>query len=522
MIKVLIPTKLDPIAAKHLTEHGYEVVQTIPDDLAAFVSENADAHALIVRSEKITPEIIDLLPNLKAVVRAGAGYNTIDIKYARKQGVSVMNTPGANANAVAEEVVGLMLANARHFIAGDKSVRAGLWEKAKFMGTEVTGKTVGIVGFGNIGQLLAKRLKGFENTIKIFDPYVSKDKAAEFNVEICDLEEIFSTCDYISLHIPATPTTTGLINKDFFAMMKDGATIINCARCEVINEEDLREAKKDKTIYYLNDVYPKDAAGEKSVCDVAEITLPHLGASTKEANSTAAMRSATQLIDFIEKGVSTYVVNRTVPDGLDESYQELAFTVAKIAKSYLGKSSSPVEIKTSFFGKLHKFKQYLIPSVIAGIDTSFDPVNDYKDAESYLETKGITLKVIEPSDDDPKAEALVVELVQEGASISRAAVRGTLAEDNIIISCINDFDKLYFEPEGHNIIFVYQDRPGVLAEITRLVAYEGINIDDIRSPHNIKGDKSIAVLKVNKGLTEDAIEKLKQHLECQVGFHVQI
>nr|HPN85036.1 NAD(P)-dependent oxidoreductase [Victivallales bacterium] len=162
MKKVLIPTKLEKSAANVLAPKGYKVIQDAEKDIKDLAKENPDSEAMIVRSEKVGAEIIDLLPKLKLIVRAGAGFDNIDCKYARKKNIDVMNTPGANANAVAEEVVAMMLAAYRHLIPSDISTRAGGWEKKKFMGRELAGKTVGIIGLGNIGRLVVKRLSGFD------------------------------------------------------------------------------------------------------------------------------------------------------------------------------------------------------------------------------------------------------------------------------------------------------------------------------------------------------------------------
>lgn len=518
---VLVPTKLSTVARDILVDAGYEVVQEAGADLIELAGRYPQAVGMIVRSEKVTPEVIDALPELKVVVRAGAGYNTIDIKYARSKGVAVMNTPGANSNAVAEEVVGMMLAGCRHFIKGDSSTRSGGWEKGSLMGTELTGKKVGILGFGNIGQLLAKRLKGFDVDILIYDPYVSKDKAQEFEVKISSMEEIFEQCDFISLHMPATKETANIINKNLFSKMKDGAVLVNCARAEILDEADLREVKKEKNIIFCNDVYMKDAPGDKSCADVAELMLPHLGASTVEANTNAARKAANQLIDFIEKGISTHVVNKAVPDGLEPQYQELAFALGKIAHGYLGSDSSPHEIQCSFYGSLNSYNKWLIPSVLAGI-TGNSSINDYDSAEAYLNQKGIELKVRETDESKNYGDSITIDLLQESSKLSRVSVRGTLTEGNVIISRIDDFDKLYFEPTGHSVIFNYEDRPGVLAQITQALAEAGINIDDIRSPHNEKGNRSIAVLKVNKTVESNVIDKVKSQLNCETGFHLHI
>ena len=311
MKKVLIPTALDSVAKQILEDHGgYAVVQVPKCDVLQLVRDNPDVHALIVRSEKITAEIIDAAPQLKVVVRAGAGYNTIDIAHARAKGVDVMNTPGANSNGVAEEVVALMLADARRLIPADASCRAGKWEKTAFMGTEITGKTVGIVGLGYIGRLVVKRLSGFEPTFLGYDPGITMRQAAELGVKLVSLDELFSQSDYVTLHLPEIAETKGMVNRNLIGQMKPGATLINCARAGIVNEADMRALKAEKKIRFLNDVYPKDEEGPKSVADVADIMVPHLGASTREANAKAAELAAQELIDLDEKGIDKAVVNK--------------------------------------------------------------------------------------------------------------------------------------------------------------------------------------------------------------------
>lgn len=309
MKKVLIPTALDPIAKETLEATGaYEVIQIPKTDILQFAQENPDLHGLIVRSEKVTAEIIDAAPALKVVVRAGAGYNTIDIAYAREKGINVMNTPGANSNAVAELAVALMLADARHLLPADISTRAGKWEKTSFMGTELTGKTIGIVGFGYIGQLVAKRLSGFEPTLLGY-PGTRVERAKALGVTLVPIEELFARADYVTLHIPEKNGTRGLVNRALLERMKDGASIINCARSGVINEDDLRAVKAEKKLRFLNDVYAKDEEGPKSCCDIADIMVPHLGASTREANRKAAELAALEMIELDEKGTHPAIVN---------------------------------------------------------------------------------------------------------------------------------------------------------------------------------------------------------------------
>ena len=199
------------------------------------------------------------------------------------------------------------------------------------MGSELTGKTVGILGLGHIGQLLVKRLSGFEVKVLAFDPMLSPALASKLGVEITTVEDIFAKSDIVSLHIPENDVTRGMINAKLFSLMKDGAMLVNCARSGIINEADLRTAKADKKIIFCNDVYPKDEAGEKSVADIADIMLPHLGANTKEANFNAAKMAADETIAYFEQGITNCVVNKALPDGLDAQYQRLAFVLTSVA-----------------------------------------------------------------------------------------------------------------------------------------------------------------------------------------------
>lgn len=310
MKKILIPTKLDKVAKDYLVAKGYTVVQDAETPILDLVKANSDAEGMIVRSEKVTAEIIDLLPNLKTVIRAGAGFNTIDTKYARTKGVDVMNTPGANANGVAEEVFALALAAYRFVVPADISTRAGGWEKKKFLGRELTGKTLGIVGLGNIGQLVAKRSQGFEMPLLGYDPFVTAEKAATFGVKFASLEEIFAQADIITLHIPENDQTRGMFNKSLFSLCKPGAMIINCARAGIVNEADLRAVKAEKGLVFANDVYAADEPGEKSVADIADVMMPHLGANTKEANFNAAKRAGEQMVAYFEENETRYIVNK--------------------------------------------------------------------------------------------------------------------------------------------------------------------------------------------------------------------
>ena len=525
MKKVLIPTKLDKVCADILKTHGgYSVVQDDKTPIEQLVAANADAYALVVRSEKVTPEIIDALPALKVVIRAGAGFNTIDTRHARKRHVDVMTTPGANANAVAEEVVALMLADARHLVKADASCRKGEWEKKAFMGREVTGKTVGIVGLGAIGKLVAKRLSGFEVKLLGYDPFISADRAAEFDVTVADLPTIFAESDYVTLHLPENAETKGLVNAGLLSRMKPGAVLINCARAGVIVEGDLRALKEAKTIRFLNDVYPRDEEGPKSVADIADLMVPHLGASTHEANYNAAKRSAEELIEFDDKGITSYIVNRDIPEGLDRAFADLAFTITRLCRAVAGRDRQLKLIETSFYGTLKPFANWLVVPVVAALDETFDRSLDAGAARKLLKERGVELTNRDTDEHKGYRNSMTVDLTVDlgNGVLQRTSVRGTIAEGHPMVSRINDFDKLYFEPKGHIAGFVYRDRPGVVGQIGAALAAAGINIDDMRNPHDSTGEHSIAVLKISQCIAPDVLTRLCEQIRASCGFCVDL
>jgi D-3-phosphoglycerate dehydrogenase len=524
--KVLIPTRLESVAAEVLKASGrYEVHQEETKDLAKLAAAHADTHALIVRSEKVTREVIDALPALKIVVRAGAGYDTIDTRYARQRGVDVMNTPGANANAVAEEVVAMILADARHLIAADVSCRAGKWEKTRFMGRELTGKTVGIVGLGNIGRLVARRLSGFDCQLLAYDPVVSSERAREAGVERTDLETLFSRCDYVTLHLPENRDTRGMIGARLLGLLRDGATIVNCARAGILDEAALRAEKARRSLRFLNDVYEKDAEGPKSAADIADIMLPHLGASTLEANATAARRAAEQIMDLDEKGITSYIVNRDVPEGLDRNYGDLAYTLARLARCLAGGARcEPRSIETSFYGSLAPFGDWLVVPIVAGVWEDCNRHMDPNEARGFLSERGIAYTCRETDPRKGYGNSITVDLmaaVEEGQMRS-VSLRGTVAESTLMVSRINEFNKLYFEPAGHTAFFLYEDRPGVIGAIGRLLAGADVNIEDMRNPHDAHTNRSLAILKVNRAIPEDVTRSIEREIRALAAFHISL
>ncbi|HLA40070.1 MAG TPA: hydroxyacid dehydrogenase, partial [Candidatus Glassbacteria bacterium] len=288
MSKVLIATKLDQVAHQVLEDAGIKVEVSPGLDENALADKIAGFEGLIVRSEKVTAKVFEAADQLRAVVRAGTGVNTIDVACATRRNVQVMNTPGANSNSVAELALAFMLAACRRLAYADASVKAGKWEKSGLMGAELVGKVLGLVGLGNIGSLVAAKARGFGMELIGFDPVISQTRAAEIGITLKSLEEIFTEADFISFHVPLNDKTRGMIGGELLGRLKKGAMLVNTARAEVIDEKELIAFLGQRTDVLLGtDVfYEGDVEGNKSLAVLGDrlIATPHLGASTREAN----------------------------------------------------------------------------------------------------------------------------------------------------------------------------------------------------------------------------------------------
>ncbi len=523
MKTILIPTKLESAAADTLRAAGYNVVQDADTPLAEQAAQHPDAVGLIVRSEKVTPAIIDALPSLKLIIRAGAGYDNIDIVYARKKSVDVMNTPGANSNAVAEEVIAMVLSAYRHLVDADRTTRAGLWEKKRYMGRELTRKTVGIIGLGNIGRLLVKRLQGFEPTLLGYDHFLARQRAVNIGVAPVSLEEIFSSSDIISLHVPGGPATKNMINADLINLMKDGAVLVNCARYGVVDEEALAAAKaKGKRIMYLTDVHPKDAAGEKPSAPVADLILPHLGASTLEANTLAARRAASQMTAYFADGDTSCVVNGERPEGLNAAHLHLAMMLSALCRKASG--GNPLRrIDCTFYGNLRTYRKWFTPPILEGALPDAEKGLMPAAADASLRERGIFFKAREPMDDKPYEDSITLDFFTEKDGVQTVtSVRGLVAEGVPMVSRVDNFHGLYSSLKGNTLFLRYADRPGVIAQIGNALATAGINIDNIVAPIDHATGEALAVLKTDKPVSSAQLRAIGDAIGALAAYTLSL
>ncbi len=296
-MKILIAEPLADTAVELLrAQAGWDVIVSSPKE---YLQHLPTADALIVRSAvKVTPEVLSQAPNLRVIGRAGVGVDNVDMRAATAAGVLVMNTPGGNAVSVAEHTLGMMLGLTRSIPQASASTKSGKWEKKKFMGTELRGKTLGVVGLGSIGREVVRRAAPFEMRILGNDPYVSPNVASDLGVELVDLKTLFAESDYISLHMALTPETNRMLNADAFAIMKQGVRIFNCARGELIDTEALRQAMESGKVAGAGlDVFEDEPppAGYALFNQDTLIATPHIGGSTEEAQEIVGVRIVEQV-----------------------------------------------------------------------------------------------------------------------------------------------------------------------------------------------------------------------------------
>ncbi|MCB9110634.1 MAG: hydroxyacid dehydrogenase [Anaerolineales bacterium] len=300
-MKIIICDKTENEYIEQMRAAGLTV--DVRDDITPeqLVTELPNYDGMVVRSRtKVRKDLIDVCPNLKVIVRGGAGLDTIDHEYAKEKGIAVMNTPLANSKSVAELAIGYMLMMARSLYAASASIKAEKWEKKAFTGVEIGGKTLGLIGIGNIGKEVAKRAVAMEMTVVAYDPFV---KEAPAGIKLVSLDELLAQADYISLHLPKTKESTGMISTDQFAKMKNGVRIVNCARGGIVDESALYEAlTSGKVAGAALDVFAEEPPTDWKLAKLDNvIASPHIGAATKEAQARVGAEVAEKLIAFSKK-----------------------------------------------------------------------------------------------------------------------------------------------------------------------------------------------------------------------------
>jgi D-3-phosphoglycerate dehydrogenase len=480
-VKIVVAEKISSAGMKLLAaKPGWTVIT--PEEYAAAPEKAlADADALIVRSAVIADDaLLEKAPRLRVIGRAGVGVDNIHMPSATRRGIVVMNTPGANAVAVAELTIGLMLSLARHIPRADRTTRAGKWEKKALQGTELNGKTLGLIGLGRIGTEVAQRAHHLGMTVVANDPYVSPERAREVNVALCSVDELYSRADYISLHLGLTPQTANYLNAIALAKTKPGVRIINCARGELVDEAALYEALKSGHVAAAAlDVFATEPPRNSPLLALENVvTTPHLGGSTAEAQEAVGTQIALQVREYLLRAVAQNAVN--IPSLSDLEYREMRpfMELAEKASSLLAQlfDGNLEEIRLSYTGAISNWKTELLrSSAIVGVlsRTSSDTVN-LVNAATHAQSRG--LRVVEDKSTESENDANILSITLRNNSTTLAA-RGTVVR-RLAAPRIIELNGIEIESplDGNLLVIANVDVPGVIGAVGTVLGTNGINI----------------------------------------------
>ena len=516
--KILVSDSLSEKGIKILKdEKDFEVTvntKLTPEELKKEIKKY---DALVVRSAtKATAEIIESADNLKVIGRAGVGVDNVDVESATKKGIVVMNTPGGNTLSTAEQTIAMILALSRKTPQAYCSMKSGKWDRKSFMGTELNGKVLGIVGFGRIGKEVAKRMSAFGMEIVAYDPFASSDSANILSVRIVDdLNEIWNNADFITIHTPLTEETKYLFNKNTFPKLKNGVRIINCARGGIINEKDLCEAlASGKVAGAALDVFENEPLDADSPLLKYEnlILTPHLGASTEEAQENVAIDVAKQIVDMLKNGDIKNAVNfpSISPEELSRIKPYLGLSEklgALLANLEKGRYT---EINIEYFGEICDLNTMpLTTAIVQGLLRPIlkDTVNCVN-ALSIAKERGI--KITETKTKELKDFAHLISVVVKIEKGKEISISGTLfGLNDIRVVRINGFH-VDASPEGHMLICENIDKPGFVGSIGTLLGANNINIASMTLGRKQKGEKALVVFNIDNPISPTLLEKIKK------------
>ncbi|MGH9721273.1 MAG: phosphoglycerate dehydrogenase [Bryobacteraceae bacterium] len=470
----------EPLAAAGLellqAQAGWNVIVSNPKEYAAHLAE---AEVLVVRSAvQVTKEVLAQAPKLRVIGRAGVGVDNVDLKAATDAGVLVMNTPGGNAVSVAEHTLAMMLSMARRVPQATASTKGGKWEKKKFIGSELRGKTLGIVGLGSIGREVVKRARAFEMRIVAHDPYVTSQIASDLNVELAPLAELYRSSDYITLHVSLTPETNHLLGREAFAQMKPGVRIVNCARGELIDDDALKTAiEAGKVAGAALDVFTVEPAAPDFPLFRLDPVLatPHIGGSTEEAQEIVGVRIAEQMVEYLKNGVAINAVN--MPALSPEQYRTLGPYMVLAERlgnfaAYIA-SGNPKTVRLTYKGRLAEGNTNLLRNAgLAGVlNRSMTHKANLVNAMQIAAQRGWNVAEVHEKRSG-HSDTIRLEVVTDSQV---ASVEGAVVLDRARLLQV---DGIYCEAslDGHMIFMMNQDVPGVIGHVGGVLGRNKINI----------------------------------------------
>lgn len=479
-MKVLVAEDISDEAIEIMKREGLEVDVRLGIKKEELLKLIEKYDALVVRSQiKVDREIIEKAKNLKIIARAGIGVDNIDVETATQRGIVVVNAPGGNTTSTAEHTIGLIFAVARKIPQAYQSMKEKKWDRKKFTGMELRGKTVGVIGLGRIGYEVAKRCKALDMNVIAYDPYIPAERAQKIGVRLVDFETLLRESDIITIHVPKTKETTGLIDEREIELMKDGVIIINTARGGIIKEEALIKALMKGKIGGVGlDVYEQEPPNFDSPLFRFEnvVTTPHIAASTKEAQISVGKIIAEDIVSFAKNLPAKNAVNLPPIDPADFEfllpYATLAEKMGRIANSRLGGIIR--KVKVTFSGKIaEKNTDFVVRALLKGlIEKTLGMGINLVSAKAIAEDRGIKVETSSSTKIENYENLLEVEVESDKGKIYFA---GTCFGKEFRILKI-DVYHVNFVPKGHYIISLHQDKPGVIGRVGTLFGKNNINI----------------------------------------------
>ncbi len=513
-MKILVADNVSQKAVEVLQSEGSWNVIFLPKrkDLS-LTKEIKDADALVVRSAtKVTADLLAHAKRLRAIGRAGVGVDNVDLEAATKCGIVVMNTPGGSAHSVAEQAVGLLVSLARRIPQADASMKRGAWEKKKLTGTELRGKTLGLIGLGRIGSEVARMARAFEMSVMAYDPYVPARLAREQGVELVELDELLASSDFISLHTAATPETHHLINSESLAKMKSGVRIVNCARGELIKEDDLLQAiESGQVAGAALDVFEKEPPTDsRLVAHPNVIATPHIAGSTDEAQEIVGISIAEQVRDYLRLGVPRNAVN--MPAISPEEYKKLepyiqlgeklgAF-VAQIAAERLE------EVKISYDGGLAELNTHLVKNAVLKGVLSKPLLHEINliNAASMAQERGIEVVEVRSARRAAYSNSLGIALRTDNDSPS---VLGMVGMRGLRILGISDID-IEAPLKGFLLFIRNQDVPGVIGRVGTILGEKKVNIASFALGRNPQSGEAIGLVNIDEPISRELVDEIRK------------
>ena len=522
-MRIVVAEKISASAMALLAEPDWTVAT--PEQVAGKLAEHLqEADALIVRSAvQVNAALLEHAPRLRVIGRAGVGVDNVDLEAATRKGIAVMNTPGANAVAVAELTVGLMLALARFIPRADALMHAGKWEKKALQGTELRGKTLGVVGLGKIGMEVARRAKAFGMEIVAHDPFVSPVVAKEQGIRLGPLEEVYAAADYLTLHVGLTPQTLGMINEESIRKMKPGIRIVNCARGELVDEKALVQALQARRVTAAAlDVFQQEPLANAALMALENVILtPHVGGSTHEAQEAVGYQIALQVKEYLKSGVIQNAVN--VPSVSHEEYAEMQpyVVLAERLGSFVAQVSEGAleEISLRYSGHIAEWKTELIRNAaLQGIlNQLLEERANLVNATSIAAARGLRVheshKPKSSTGGSGSVLSLVLKTAKEEHQVKGAVLHGhaprLLSVDEIDVEA----------PLERNLIYLRnRDVPGVIGKVGTILGEHQINIANFslgREGSGASGEtgdarRAVAVVHVDGPVAESVLSVLRK------------